>query len=113
MSEQPALIPVTPQRRRQSARKRLSERTGSIVARILTDLNLSRNGRDVMKAMGGAPAANVQVVTRLLNAEINKSVGISAGSRKSLSADEAEGALLSLDQIGDAVRDRIAQAVKE
>jgi DNA repair protein RadD len=106
-SEQPQLIPVTPQRRRQSARKRLYERTGSVAARILADLNLSRQGRDVAKAVGGVPAPNNTVVTRLLNDEINRSVGVGKGARKTLSGDQAEEALASLDQLGDAVRDKL------
>lgn len=109
MTEQPALIPITPQRRRQGARKRLSERTGSVAARVLTDLDLSRAGRDLAKLVGGLPAANVQVVTRLLNREINTGLGIPTAARKSLSAEEAELALARLDAFGDAVRDRLRQ----
>jgi excisionase family DNA binding protein len=109
MAEQPTLIPVTPQRRRQSARKRLSERTGSVAARVLTDLGLSRAGRDLAKLIGGLPAANVQVVTRLLNLEINSRLGIPAAARKSLNADETELAVARLDEFGDAVRDRLRQ----
>ena len=40
-------LPVQPQARRVGARKRLSERTGSVVARILKDLKLSPAGREV------------------------------------------------------------------
>lgn len=105
--ESPAPIPVTPQRRRQAARSRLSQRTGSVVARILKDLELSRAGRDVAKAFGGLPAPNVQRVTVLVNQEINKSLGVPSKSRKKLSADQAEAALNSLDEIGDQVRERL------
>ncbi|MBS1883769.1 MAG: hypothetical protein JSS97_12530, partial [Actinobacteria bacterium] len=105
--ESPAAIPVTPQRRRQAARSRLSQRTGSVVARILKDLGLSRPGRDVAKALGGLPAPNVQRVTVLVNQEINKSLGVPSKSRKKLSANQAETALNSLDEIGDRVRDRL------
>jgi DNA repair protein RadD len=111
MSERPTLIPVTPQRRRQGARKRLSERTGSVVARVLTDLNLSRAGRDIAKLVGGPPAANVQVVTRLLNSEINKGLGIPSAARKTLTAEQTERALARLDEFGDAVRDRLSPDV--
>jgi DNA repair protein RadD len=112
IADRPVVIPVTPQRRRRTARKRLSERTGSVAARVLTDLGLSRAGRDVAKAVGGAPAANVQAVTRLLNAGINDSVGVPSGSRKQLSADQAEQALARLDELGDAVRDRVRQTME-
>lgn len=107
MAEQPVLIPVTPQRRRQSARRRLSERTGSVAARVLDDLGLSRAGRELSRIVGGLPSANVQIITRLLNREINNGLGIKSGARRSLSADETELALTRLDEFGDAVRDRL------
>jgi DNA repair protein RadD len=105
--EEPSTIPITPQRRRQMARGRLHERTGSVVARVLSDLGLSRGGRDLSKALGGPPAPNLQRVTVLVNQEINAAAGIPAKSRKKLSADEAEEALSSLDAAGDRVRDRL------
>ncbi len=108
-AEQPALIPITPQRRRQGARKRLSERTGSVAARVLTDLGLSRAGREIAKLVGGPPAANVQVMTRLLNREINSGLGIPSAARKTLSAEQAEVAVARLDAFGNAVRDRLRQ----
>ena len=111
-AEQPTLIPVTPQRRRQSARKRLSERTGSVASRVLSDLGLSRAGRDVAKLVGGPPAANVQVVTRLLNREINSGLGIASASRKTLTAEQTELALGRLDEFGDGVRDQLQQKLR-
>jgi len=110
--EQPAPIPVTPQRRRQTARSRLNERTGSVAARILKDLGLSRPGRDLAKALGGPPAPNVQRMTILLNQEINKFVGVTSKARKKLSADQTEKALHSLDEIGDQVRDRLREKLE-
>lgn len=112
-SEQPELIPVTPQRRRQSARKRLYERTGAVAARVLKDLDLSRQGRHLARAIGGAPVANNAVVTRRLNEEINRRAGVGKGARKTLSGDEAEEALASLDACGDAVRDELKTALRE
>lgn len=106
-AEQPTLVPVTPQRRRQGARKRLSERTGSVANRVLADLGLSRAGRDAAKVVGGPPAANVQVVTRLLNREINSRLGIPSAARKTLTAEQTELALGRLDEFGDAVRDQL------
>ena len=47
--QQPSLIPPSPQRRRVTARKRLFERTNSVVSRILKDLDLSAVGRDVAR----------------------------------------------------------------
>jgi len=74
---------------------------------VLTDLDLSRASRELSKLVGGLPSANVQVLTRLLNREINLRLGIESGARKGLSADEAEQALDRLDEFGDSVRDRL------
>lgn len=111
-TEQPTLIPITPQRRRKHARTRLNERTGSVAARILKDLGMGRQGREVSRVMGGGPAPNATVVTKLLAAETNKSIGIGPKARKTISAVQAEKALRDLDQLGDTVRDRIATAMK-
>lgn len=112
--EAPKAIPVSPQRRRRASRSRLTERTNSVAARVIQDLQLSRNGRDVAKAIPrGAMSANVQAVTRLLQQAINQSVGIGAGERSTLSADQIELALDQLDDLGDQVRDRVRQAIKE
>jgi DNA repair protein RadD len=113
LASEPAAITVTPQRRRRSARARLRERTNSVTARVLTDLGLSRQGRDVAKAAPGAGplAANTQYVTRLLNKEINQFLGIKSRQRGDLSADQALRALTELDRLGDDVRDRIGEAL--
>jgi DNA repair protein RadD len=113
--EAPAAIPVTPQRRRVSARTRLRERTGSVAARVLSDLELPRQGRQIAHAVpgAGAPVANIEYLTRLLNREINASLGIGSKARQTLSADQAESAMADLDTYGDAVRDRISSALTE
>lgn len=113
LAAEPAPIPVSPQRRRQSARKRLRERTGSVAARVLADLGLSRQGREVARAIpgAGAPVANVQYMTRLLAREINESLGIESGQRKEISGDQAERAFAELDQLGDRLRDRLQAAL--
>jgi DNA repair protein RadD len=112
--EAPKAIPVSPQRRRRTARSRLAERTNSVVARILQDLQISRAGRDVAKAIPrGAMAANVQAVTALLQQAVNDSIGIGAGQRGNITADQTQLALERLDDLGDQVRDRIKQAMEE
>jgi len=108
-AEAPTPIPVSPQRRRQATRKRLAERANSVVMRILNDLGLSRPGRDVARAgLGTGPGPNVQAVTKLLNNEIRSFTG---KDREDLTADETEAAYQELDKLGDAVRDRIRQAL--
>jgi len=104
----PRSIPVSPQRRRQGARKRLAERTNSVVARIIQDLALSPVGREVgqvMRAVRGSD--NRMAVTRLLNLAINDKLGIGKRARNTMTAAQAESALDSLDRLGDQVRDAI------
>lgn len=111
--ETPQRIPVAPQRRRRVARGRLAERTNSVVARVIQDLDIGRAGRDVARAVlarGGT--ANTQAVTILLQREINDFLGISSGSRGELTADQTEAALNELDNLGDSVRDRIRDAMQ-
>ncbi|MHB1844824.1 MAG: DEAD/DEAH box helicase, partial [Deltaproteobacteria bacterium] len=112
-SQAPASIPVTPQRRRVGARTRLRERTGSVAARVLSDLDLPRQGRQIARAVpgAGAPVANIEYLTRLINKEINDALGIGPKERQTISADQAEGAMAALDNYGDAVRDRISAAL--
>lgn len=111
--ETPTAIPVTPQRRRRAARTRLAERTGSVVNRILSDLGIARAGRDVARAgLARGGLANLQAVTKLLNNEINAFVGIPSRSRGTLTADQTAAALENLDDLGDAVRDRILRAME-
>jgi excisionase family DNA binding protein len=108
-AEAPTTIPVSPQRRRQATRRRLAERTGSVVARILADLGLGRQGREVARAglrTGSGP--NVETVTKLLNIEIRSFTG---KDREDLTADETEAAYQELDKLGDAVRDQIREAL--
>jgi DNA repair protein RadD len=111
--EPPTSIPVTPQRRRVGARTRLRERTGSVAARVLSDLDLPRQGRQIARAVpgAGAPVANIQYLTRLINREINEALGIGSKERQTLSADQAEAAMAALDSYGDVVRDRISTAL--
>ena len=105
-------IPVSPQRRRRAAKKRLTERTNSVVARVIRDLGLSLPGREIGNSISEVRGSNNQVaVTRLLNIAINDSVGIPKKSRIKMTAAQAEQALQSLDRLGDGVRERIRQAM--
>lgn len=108
--QDPQSIPGSPQRRRQTARKRLSERTQSVVARILQDLELGRAGRDVARWTKSGAATNFQVVTRMVSAAVNDFLDVPSKSRQQLSSEQAEAALGELDRIGDEVRSRIEAA---
>jgi hypothetical protein len=50
---------------------------------------------------------------RLLNRAINDFLEIGEGQRNTLTADNTEHALASLDALGDQVRDRIRRALAE
>jgi excisionase family DNA binding protein len=101
-------MPVQPQRRRVQARKRLAERTGSVVARVLRDLGLSPMGRDVGRIVKGvAGRDNRSALTELLSRRVNEQLGIDSGRRGEISADQAEAALAALDSIGDRVREEL------
>lgn len=101
-------LPVQPQNRRVQARKRLAQRTGSVVARILKDLNLSMNGREVGKIdKSVAGQSNRAAVTKLLSKAINEHLGIASRSRRNPGADDNEDALAALDMLGDQVRDAL------
>ena len=94
-------IPVSPQRRRQQARRRLAERSRSVAARILKDLGVGRNGRQLSRAAGRGPQPNLQAAISLVNQRVNEYIGIDAGMRSEISADQALDAHDQLDQLGD------------
>jgi DNA repair protein RadD len=107
-SDAPSAIPVSPQRRRQSARKRLNQRVGSVANRILDELGLPRQGRQLGKIVSGPIGPNTQAVTRLLNKAVSEEVGV---DREHASADDLERAYNKLDVIADEVREEIANKV--
>ncbi len=101
-------LPVQPQARRVQARKRLSQRSNSVVGRILKDLRLSPSGREVGKRNKTvAGRDNRAAVTVLLSRAVNEHLGINSGSRKTPAADDNEDALAALDMLGDLVRDSL------
>ncbi|MER8700359.1 DEAD/DEAH box helicase family protein [Mesorhizobium sp. M1273] len=107
-----ASLPVQPQSRRVQARRRLSQRTNSVVARILKDLGYTIAGREVGKAIKTvAGRDNRAAVASLLHTAVNEHLGIASGSRKEPGADDNEDALAALDMLGDQVRDAIRKEI--
>jgi len=107
----PQAIPVTPQRRRQAARKRVADRPRSVAARVLKDLGLSVRGYEVGKLVQAARGtANLAAVIRLLNREINGRLGIANNQRGEVPAADMEAVMNDLDSIGDSVAARIRKA---
>jgi DNA repair protein RadD len=105
---------VQPQARRVQARKRLAERTGSVAARVLQDLGLSPVGREVGRAVKTVSGrANRAAATELMHRHVNKFLGIDKKKRATISGDQAEKALASLDTIGDQVREVIKKSMED
>jgi len=95
------VAPVSPQRRRREARKRLNERSKAVGNRVLDDLGYSLLGRNI----GGQP--NSTAIVGLMARAVNKYLDIGKGQRDTISAEQAEDAFKNLDKIGDEVRDAI------
>jgi hypothetical protein len=110
----PQAIPVSPQRRRQGARKRLADRPKSVAARVLKDLGLAPMGREVGHAIPeAAGTTNLISVLRLIQKAVNKELGVKSKERNKATADAAETAVEQLDKIGDEVRDCIRKAQQQ
>jgi excisionase family DNA binding protein len=110
----PVPIPVSPQKRRQAARKRLADRPKSVAARVLRELKLAPKGADVSRLIPEARgSANLIALIRLIHSEIDGRMGIGKGKRSETTADDAETTMAELDEIGDVIRDRIRRAKKE
>ncbi len=113
LDQTPQAIPISPQRRRRAVRKRLAERTNSVVARVLQDLHLSRSGREVGRAVTSQRAKdNLTAVTTLLNKAINEYLGIKSKQRANLTGAQTDAAYAVLDKLADQVRDRIQKSME-
>jgi DNA repair protein RadD len=110
----PEAIPVSPQRRRQAARKRLADRPKSVAARVVRDLKLAPAGRDVGRLLPEVRGTNnLYSVLRLIQKSVNKQLGVKGKERNKATAAAAESTMGQLDKIGDEVRDRIMEAKKK
>ena len=106
--------PVTPQRRRREARKRLNERSKAVGSRVLSDLGYSMMGREVGKVIKTVSGRdNKTAIMELMARAVNDHLQIDKGQRGEISAYQAEDALEKLDEIGDAVRDAIKAGAEE
>jgi DNA repair protein RadD len=107
----PALV-VTPQRARQAARTRLSERLNSVGLRVLSDLSLGRKGREIGRYVLKNPRMeNVKAISKLLNQKANECVGKDTGSRPDWSEEELRKVMECLDALGDELRDMIRSTI--
>ncbi len=106
--EGPQELPVSPQKRRVAARKRLADRSKSIAARVLKDLNMATGGFDISKLVPEAKgSSNIIAAMRLVSKNVNNKLGIDKESRNNPTATDMENVMEELDKIGDEIVDEI------
>ena len=109
-SMEPREIPVTPQRRRQEARRRLNERSRALASRILNALGASINGRNIVLAYPELRSANNYVaVIMIVNGAVNERLEADGGTRSEIPLERLEEVLEQIDQIGDNVQAQIQE----
>lgn len=107
---EPREIPVTPQRRRQEARRRLNERSKALASRILDALGASINGCNIVLAYPELRSANnYATVIRIVNEAINEWLEADGGTRGEIPLERLEEALEQIDHIGDNVQAQIQE----
>lgn len=107
----PEPIPVSPQKRRQGARKRLADRPRSVAMRVLKELGMAPAGVDLGRLVPEVTGSkNLVAMIRLIHKGIDAHLGIERDERNKPSANAAESAMDQVDSVGDQVRDRIRQA---
>ncbi|HOI37198.1 MAG TPA: hypothetical protein PLF11_07410, partial [Bacillota bacterium] len=109
-SMEPREIPVTPQRRRQEARRRLNERSLALSSRILNALGASINGRNIVLAYPELRSANnYAAVIMIVNGAVNERLESDGGTRGEIPLERLEEVLDQIDQIGDSVQAQIQE----
>lgn len=112
--QQPIPMPVQPQQRRKEARTRLDERTRSVAARVLADLELNPFGRDLAHNGFGPPGTpNQRLAITLMHREVNGFLGIQSNQRGSITYGQAESAFEELDKLGDEIVQRVQGLIGE
>jgi superfamily II DNA or RNA helicase len=107
---EPREIPVTPQRRRQEARRRLNERSRALARRILNAIGASINGRNIAMAYPELRSANnYAAVIIIVNEAVNARLETDGGTRGEIPLEQLEDVLGQIDQIGDAVQAKIQE----
>jgi DNA repair protein RadD len=108
---EPLELPVSPQKRRIGARKRLADRPKSVAARVLKDLGMSIKGYEVSRLLPEAKGShNLVAVIRLIHLGIDGKLRIGKKERNKPSANDAEATMADVDAIGDDVKKHILLA---
>jgi DNA repair protein RadD len=92
--------PVSPQRRRQEARRRLNERVRSAASRLLLRLGLRVDGRELQSMAPKRPSANnLAAAIIVLNREVKVLLGVSSGTRSALPCEALQRVHDSIDGV--------------
>lgn len=111
---QPKKIPVSPQRQRQEARKRLNEKSRSLAGRIINALNLPIPGKELTFAYPELRSTNnFAVVIQLVNRAVNDHIETERGTRGELTLEMIQEVNSELEQIGDEVQASIQERLYE
>jgi len=103
-------MPVTSQRRRQEARRRLNERSRALASRILNALGASVNGRSIVMAYPELRSANnYAAVIMIVNGAVNERLETDGGTRGEVPLERLEEVLDQIDQIADAIQAEIQE----
>lgn len=103
----PQPIPVSPQHARQSAKRRVNDRTKAVANRILSELGLPHRGHQLMAVATGQRQHNSAIAIRRLHSAINEAVGMPSGTRGQWSREQLETIFDCIDDIADDVRDTL------
>lgn len=95
---------VTPQRRRQEARIRLTDRVRSAAKELLNELQIKVGGFELVKRYPKTGATNnLTAAIILLNQRVKVYAGVNSGERSELTSEELERAIRAMDELVDAV----------
>ena len=110
---EPQVIPVTPQRKRQEARRRLNEITKSLANRILDALGASVTGRNIALAYPELRSINnFAAVIQLVNIEVNGRIETESGKRGEIPFERLENVAGQIDDIGDVIQAEIQKRLQ-
>ena len=99
---EPREIPVTPQRRRQEARRRLNERSRTLANRVVTVIDASINGRNIALAYPKLRSVNnFAAVIQIVNRTVNERLQADGRTRSEIPLERLEEVLEQIDQIED------------
>lgn len=114
LPQEPEEFVVQPQDERVTLQKRLSEREKSVANRLLADLGISRNGRNLSKfSQDVRGKSNHQAAIILMILAVNEYMNIPEGKRKDVPAEKLQNTFDQLDSIGDELAKKIRSTLDQ